>query len=92
MAKTAAAASLFIITIVVLALLARPLLPWRLLLVLLMGGGGVLTAVVPLSRRLFAFSIPPTRLLIAVLVVALPVAGLLVALLTHPSTIIRARK
>jgi cation-transporting ATPase E len=92
MAKTAAAASLFIITIVVLALLARPLLPWRLLLVLLMGGGGVLTAVVPLSRRVFAFSIPPTRLLIAVLVVALPVAGLLVALLTHPSTIIRARK
>lgn len=91
-AKTAAAASLFIITIIVLALLARPLLPWRLLLVLLMAGGGVLATVVPLSRRVFAFSIPPTRLLLVVLVVALPVVGILVALLKKPSTIIRGRK
>ena len=91
-AKTAAAASLFIVAIVVLALLARPLLPWRLVLVLLMAGGGVLATVVPLSRRVFAFSIPPTRLLVVVLVVVLPVVCMLVALLKKPSKIISARK
>jgi cation-transporting ATPase E len=92
MARTSAAASLFVIAIVVLALLARPLLPWRLVLVLLMAGGGVLATAVPLSRRVFAFSIPPTRLLVVVLVVVLPIAGILVALLKKPSRIIRARK
>ena len=92
MAKTAAAASLFIIAIVVLALLSRPLLPWRLVLVLLMAGGGVLATAVPLSRRVFAFSIPPTRLLVVVLVVVLPVVGILVALLKKPSKTISARK
>ena len=92
MAKTAAAASLFIIAIVVLALLARPLLPWRLLLVSLMAGGGVVATAVPLSRRVFAFSIPPTHLLVVVLLVALPIAGVLVALLKNSRPILRSRK
>lgn len=92
MAKTAAAASLFIVAILVLALLARPLRSWRLLLVLAMAGGGVLATAVPLSRRVFAFSIPPTRLLVVVLVVVLPVAGVLMALLAKPGRIIRVRK
>ena len=90
-AKTTAAASLFIVAILVLALLARPLLPWRLFLVLLMAGGGVLATAVPLSRRVFAFSIPPTRLLLVVLIVVLPVAGILVALLATPSKRVHAR-
>jgi len=92
MAKTAAAASLFVVAIIVLALLARPLLPWRLFLVLLMAGGGILATAVPMSRRVFAFSIPPTRLLVVVLLVALPVAAVLLALLKKPSGTIRAQK
>ena len=91
MAKTAAAASLFIVAILVLALLARPLLPWRLFLVLLMAGGGVLATAVPISRRVFTFSIPPTRLLLVVLTVVLPIAGILVALLAKPSRLVHAR-
>ena len=91
-AKTAAAASLFLIAIVVLALLSRPLLPWRVVLVSVMAGGGVLAAVVPLSRRVFAFSIPPTRLLVLVLVVVLPVICILVALLKKPSKIIASKR
>jgi cation-transporting ATPase E len=76
--RAAAAASLFVIAIVVLALLARPLRPWRLLLVVLMVGGGVLVAAVPLLSRVFAFSVPPTRLLIVVVFVVLPIAAILV--------------
>jgi len=92
MAKTAAAASLFIIAIVVLTLLSRPLRSWRLLLVVMMVVGGVLAAVVPWSRRVFALSIPPTRLLVVVLVVVLPVIGILVAQLKEPSGLSREPK
>ena len=91
-ARTSAAAALFIVAIVVLALLSRPLLPWRLVLVLLMVGGGVLATAAPISSRVFALSMPPTRLWIVILGIALPIAGMLVFLLKAPSRIVRVQR
>jgi cation-transporting ATPase E len=91
MARATAAASLFVIAIVVLALLARPLRTWRLLLLVLMAGGGVLVAAVPLLSQVFALSFPPTRMLIVVLLVVIPAAAILMATL-KPSAATRARR
>lgn len=92
MAKTAAAAALFLLALLVLALLSRPMLISRLALVVLMAVGGILTATVPLSRRVFAFSVPPTRLSLDVLLIVLPIGALLIALLAKPRSEGRFRK
>jgi len=91
-AKMAATAALFAIAVLVLALLARPLDPWRLALVVTMAGLGVLATVVPLSRRIFAFSIPPLSLLVTVALVVVPVAVVLLVLLWRPSKAVRSRR
>jgi hypothetical protein len=52
-----------------------------------MAGGGVLVTAVPHMSRVFAFSIPPTRLLIVVVLVVLPVAAILMASLKSSAAI-----
>ena len=55
-------------------------------------GGGVLATAALLSRRVLAFSIAPTRLLLVVFFMVGPVVLSLLALLAKPSRIIRSRK
>ncbi len=81
----AAAVALFAVAIFVLAMLARPLRPLRLGLVLAMGGGGVVAMLVPISRRVFSFSVPPASLLATVVTVAAPVMVILLAALWRQS-------
>jgi cation-transporting ATPase E len=79
--KMAAVTGLFLIAIAILALIARPLSPQRIAMVLTMTAAGVLAALIPASRRAFAFSGLPPSLLLAVALVVFPVITALLLLL-----------
>ncbi len=62
--RMASGVSLFLVAVLVLAALARPLTPWRALLVVAMAAAGVLAVAVPFTRSFFALSVPPGWLLL----------------------------
>ncbi len=80
-ARSAAVVSLFVTALAVLVVLVRPLRSWHLALVLAMAGGGVLATSVPLARRVFDLTLPSRALLLDDLVVAVPCAVVVLALL-----------
>jgi len=81
-ARTAATGTLLVLSLVVLALVSRPLVPLRMLLVVAMAGAAVLVWAVPASRHLFALSAPPLAADVsALVVVALAAPALVLAVL-----------